>query len=132
VATNQNGLQSVEHYALKYSNASVKYENSIFFYVILDFFVICLLIFPLSFSLPSLQPFCVLVLFSVMIFYLYFLLYFMHYFLLFTFLLFFSHPTFLSFPSFLFLFTSSPFSPFPLSSPFACLLIEGQSLYTKQ
>lgn len=31
VATNQNGLQSVEHYAVKYSAASVKAENSIFF-----------------------------------------------------------------------------------------------------
>jgi len=55
VATNQNGLQPVEHYALKYRVASVKSENSIFFYVIPDFFLryACL---SLSFLYPLVFP----------------------------------------------------------------------------
>jgi hypothetical protein len=57
----------------------------------------------------------VLSLFSVLFFsflLLHCIQFFMHHFLLFNFLLIILRPTFLAFPSFLFLFTSSPFSPF--------------------
>jgi hypothetical protein len=59
VATNQNGLQYVEHYALKYSAASVKSENSIFFcYTWFFCDMLAYFIFPLSVSLPFIHPFC--------------------------------------------------------------------------
>jgi len=93
VATNQNGLQPVEHYALKYIAASVKSENSIFFYAILDFLrYACLslsFLYPLVF--PSSILSVVLSLFSFMFFFFllfHCILFFMHHFLLFTFLLF--------------------------------------------
>jgi len=77
----------------------------------------------------------VISLFSVMFFSLplfHCIQFFMHYFLLFTLLLFILRPTFLAFSSFLFVFTSSPLSPFSLFSLFACLFTQGESMHTKQ
>jgi hypothetical protein len=69
VATNQNGLQSLEHYALKYSAANVKSENSISFSFFLLFFCGMLAYFYLSFILQSsLHLFFVLSSLSIMIF----------------------------------------------------------------
>jgi hypothetical protein len=118
MATNQNGLQPVERYALKYRSASLKSESSIFFYVILDFFCEMLAYFCLSFILLIFlsSVLSVVISFYSVLFFSFLLLhcikFFMHHFLLLTFLLFILLPTFLAFPSFLFLFTSSSFSPF--------------------
>jgi hypothetical protein len=101
-----------------------------FYFVILDFFLryACLFLsFPYPFVFLSSILSVVLLLLSAMIFSTF------HALLPSVYLSFvFSFPTFLSFPSFLFLFTLSPFSPFSLSSLFACLFTQGDSLLTKQ
>ena len=135
LATNQNGLQCVEHYALKYDAASVKSENYIFCYT--SFFAICLLIFifPVSLSLPFFHPFCRSFIFFCYVLFLSFIsLYsifhasFPSVYLSFVYLNVLRSLRFLHF-YFCLLHHVSPFSLF---SVFACLFTQGASLHTKQ